>query len=90
MIHLAKDLSPAERAAAELLLGRPIDDGETVSVQAFDSAPIPEERRREISAALRDLFAEVDRNLPGAAPEEAEEIFEDAMRSGRPGYRSHR
>lgn len=90
MVHQAKDLSPAQRAAAELLLGRPLEDRETLTVQAFDSAPVSEERRQEISAGLRKLFADVDRSLEVAAPENAEDAFEEAMRSSRPDYRSHR
>jgi Asp-tRNA(Asn)/Glu-tRNA(Gln) amidotransferase A subunit family amidase len=89
MIHQARDLSPAQRAAAELLLGRALDEKESISVQAFESAPVSEERRREVSAELRTLFAEVDLNLRPTTPEEAEEIFTEAMRSSRPGYRTH-
>ena len=89
MIHQARDLSPAQRAAAELLLGRPIDETESISVQAFESAPVSEQRRREVSAKLRQLFSEVDSNLRPATIGEAEEIFTEAMRSSRPGYNTH-
>jgi len=89
MIHQARDLSPAQRAAAELLLGRPLDENESLSVQAFEPAPVSEQRRREVSAELRRLFAEVDRNLRPTTADEAEEIFTEAMRSSRPGYRTH-
>jgi hypothetical protein len=90
MIHQARDLSPEQRAAAELLLGRPIEETEAISVQAFEPASVSEERRREVSAALRKLFAEVDSNLRPATAEEAEEIFTAAMRSSRPGYRTRK
>jgi len=89
MIHQARDLSPAEKAAAELLLGRPLEEGESISVQAFEPAAVSEQRRREVSVELRKLFAEVDQNLPRATVDEAEEIFSEAMRSSRPGYRTH-
>jgi hypothetical protein len=59
MVHEAKDLTPAERAAAELLLGRPLTDEETISVQAFNATPLSEEQRRRVNAELRRLFAEV-------------------------------
>jgi hypothetical protein len=90
MIHQAKDLSPVQRAAAELLLGRPLDDNESISVQAFDAAPVSEQRRREVSGELRRLFSEVDLHLRPATSGEAEEIFTEAMRSSRPQYRTHR
>jgi hypothetical protein len=90
MVHQARDLSPAQRAAAELLLGRPLDEKESISVQAFEPAPVSEQRRREVSAELRKLLAEVDSNLRQATPAETEEIFTEAMRSSRPGYRIRR
>jgi Asp-tRNA(Asn)/Glu-tRNA(Gln) amidotransferase A subunit family amidase len=89
MIHRARDLSPAQRAAVELLLGRPLDEKESISVQAFDPAPMSEERRREVSAELRSLFAEVDLHLRPTTADQAEEIFTEAMRSSRPRYRNH-
>ncbi len=55
MVHQAKHLSPAQRAAAE----------------------------------LQRLFAEVDLNLVPISADEAEDIFTEAMRSSRPGYRTH-
>lgn len=90
MVHRTTELSPEQRAAAELLLGRPLRQEECVSVQAFEAASVPEDRRREVLARLTALFAEVDRNLKPASPEEAEEVFTEAMRSSRPGYRSRR
>jgi hypothetical protein len=45
-----ESLSPLQRAAAELLLGRPLDDKESVSVQAFETASVSEQRRLEVSA----------------------------------------
>jgi hypothetical protein len=90
MIHQARNLSPAQRAAAELLLGRSLDEKESISVQAFEPAPVSEQRRREVSSELRRLFAEVDLNLRPATAEEAEEIFSEAMRNSRPGYRTRK
>lgn len=89
MVHQVRDLSKEQRAAAELLLGRPLGEEESISVQAFELAPISEQRRREVAAELQKLFAEVDRNLRPTMAEEAEEIFTEAMRSSRPGYRTH-
>ena len=86
MVHQAKDLSPEQKAAAELLLGRRLGEGETVSVQAFNEPPVSEERRREVAARLRELFASANENLKSTSEEEAEEIFIEAMRSSRPGF----
>jgi hypothetical protein len=90
MIHQAKDLSPAQKAAAEVLLGRPLAERESISVQAFEPAAVSEQRRREVSVELRRLFAEVDQNLQPTTVDETEEIFSEAMQSSRPGYRTHR
>jgi len=90
MVHQVSGLSPEQRAAAELLLGRPLEEKESISIQAFESAPVSEQRRREVSAELRRLFAEVDSNLRPTAVDEVEEIFTEAVRSSRPGYRTHR
>ncbi len=81
MILQAHNLSPEQRAAAELLLGRPLEERESVSVQAFELPPIPEDRRREVSFKLRKLFAEVDLNLRPATSEETEEILIEAIGS---------
>ena len=39
MIHSAKDLSPDQKQALESLLGRPILDGERVSVRTIPTSP---------------------------------------------------
>jgi hypothetical protein len=52
-------------------------------VQAFESAPVSEQGRREVSAELRKLFAEMDANLRPVTKDEAEKIFTEAMRSSR-------
>ena len=90
MIHQAKDLSPEQKAAAEVLLGRPLAERESISVQAFEPAAVSEQQRREVSVELRRLFAEVDQNLRPTTVDETEEIFSEAMQSSRPGYRTHR
>lgn len=88
MIHRVRDLSPEQRSAAELLVGRPLREDESITVQAFEVPPVSEERRREVSAELRTLFAEVDANLRTSGQDDAEDVFAEAMRSSRPGYRS--
>ncbi len=39
MIHSVKDLSPDQKLAIESLLGRPISEGEQVSVRALPASP---------------------------------------------------
>jgi len=90
MIHQAKDLSPEQKAAAEVLPGRALAEKESISVQGFEPAAVSEQRRREVPVELRRLFAEVDQNLRPATVDEAEEIFREAMQSSRPGYRDQR
>jgi hypothetical protein len=90
MIHQAIELSPEQKAAAELLLGRPLHDSESISVQAFEPPPTSERRRREVAAELQRLFDQVDLNLRFTQVDEAEDVFTEAMRSSRPGYRGHR
>jgi hypothetical protein len=86
VVHQASELSPEQRAAAELLLGRRLSDRESLSIVAFEAPPVSEEQRRAVSSQLKELFAKVDRHLQRSTPEEAEEIFVEAMRSSRPGY----
>ena len=75
--------------AIETLLGRPVSEQETVSVQAFQPPVISDQRRREIVEALRQYFAEVDAKRQPVSAEEADDIINEAMRSSRPGYRPH-
>lgn len=90
MVHQAKNLSPAQRAAAELLLGRPLREKESISVQAFYPAQVSEQRRRAVAEEIQRLFAEVDLNPRPATADEVEDVFTEAMRSSRPGYRTRR
>jgi len=89
MICNAEDLSPAQKAAVETLLGRTVQQGEAVSVRTFEPARVTHERRLEIAAELRKFFAEVDAVGQQVSEEEAEDIVTEAMRSVRPGYRPH-
>ena len=81
------DLSPDQRAALETLLGRPVEDGEAVSVRTFEPATASPERRLEIAHELRKYFAEVDSARQPVSEQEAEDLITEAMRSVRPTYR---
>jgi hypothetical protein len=87
MIHHVKDLSPDQKTAVEKLLGRPVSEQETVSVQAFEPSALSDQKRLEIAEALKKYFAEVDSNRLPVSAEEAEDILNEAMRSSRPDYR---
>jgi hypothetical protein len=90
MIRDVKDLSPDQKMAVESLLGRPVSERETVSVQAFQPPVLSDQRRQEIVGALQQYFAEVDAKRQPASVQEADDIIDEAMRDSRPGYRSHR
>lgn len=87
MICNAEDLSPDQKAAVETLLGRPVEQGEAVSVRTFEPARVSRERKLEIATELRKYFAEVDASRRPVSEDEVEDIINEAMRSVRPGYR---
>ena len=89
MICNATDLSPDQKAALEKLLGRPVHDGEAVSVRTFEPAAVSPEQKVEIANELRKYLAEVDATRKPVSDAEAEDIINEAMRSVRPGYRPH-
>jgi hypothetical protein len=88
MIHEVKDLSPDQKQAVESLLGRPVSEQETVSVQAFQPPAVPVQRRQEIAEALRRYFAEVDAKRQPVSADAASGMIDEAMRESRPGYRT--
>jgi hypothetical protein len=62
--------------------------GNSMTHQARELSP--EQRRREVAAELVKLFAKVDSNRQPTTFDEAEEVFTEAMRSSRPGYRTQK
>lgn len=89
MIHRAKDLSPDQKKLIESLVGRRVLEDETISVQAFETPSISDEKRQHVAEELRKYFAEIDANRQPVSSTEADEIITEAIRSTRPGYRSH-
>jgi hypothetical protein len=89
MICIARELSPDQKAAIEMLLGRRVQDGEAVSVRTFRPAALPHQRKMEIAGELRKYFAEVDVARQNISEPEAEAIITQAIRSARPGYHPH-
>lgn len=89
MIRNAIDLTPTEKTALETLLGRPVQDGEAVSLRTFEQAKISPQERLEIADDLKKYFAEVDATRKPVTESEREDAITEAMRSVRPSYRPH-
>jgi hypothetical protein len=85
MILQKEDLSPSQREAIEQLIGRRLQDEESISLMAFSFESLPNSERQ---AARKELleFLESDRPGPQGSEEEFEAAFLEAMRSVRPGY----
>ena len=90
MLYRVKDLSPQQRRAAEILLGRPVSDKEAVSIKSLDPATIipsrlsPEERIAALRA-LDERFAA--RVVPEVRPEEEDDLVAEAFRLTGPDHR---
>ena len=87
MLHKASELSSEQRIALESLLGRAISDRETISLRAFEPAPLSDAQRAEILASLDAYFARIDSKRPAMPDSEADAVINEALRSARPGYR---
>ncbi len=90
MIHKAKDLSFEQRRAVESLLGRPVSESEAIAIRAYQPDLVSDQRRREIIEVLEAHFAAIDARCQPVSAEEAEAIFEEAMRSSRQDYQTKR
>jgi len=92
MLHPVKDLSPEERRAIENLLGRLLDEDESVSIKGIRPTAIIPPRltpgeRTEAIKKLRQYFAKVDARRKPVSEEEEETIINEALRSVRRDYR---
>jgi hypothetical protein len=90
MAFLAKDLSPQQRQAIESLLGRSMSEKEAVTIRAYEPAAVSAQRRAEIIARMEAYFTELDATREPTSVDEADAVFEEAMRQTRPNYRTHR
>jgi hypothetical protein len=90
MLYQAKDLSPEQKRAAEILLGHAVSEDEAVSIKSLGPTTIipsklsPEERV-EALRALEKRIANAHR--PEVGEEEEEAVVNEALRSTRPNYR---
>jgi hypothetical protein len=85
-----KDLSPEQKWAAEILLGYPVSEDETVSIKSLGPSTImpsklSSEERIEALRALNERFAETPG--PEVSENEEEAAVNEALRSSRPNYR---
>lgn len=87
MLHKASELSAEQRNALESLLGRRISDRETISVRAFEPAPLSETQRVEMLASLDAYFSRIDAKRPAMSTADVEAVVNEALRSTRPRYR---
>jgi hypothetical protein len=90
MLYHVKDLSPQQKKAAEILLGRPVSEDEVLSIKSLaPSTIIPSKfspvERIEALQALNERFAK------GVHPEVGEDeeasVAKEALCSTRPNYR---
>jgi len=90
MLYLVKDLSPEQKHAAEVLLGRAVSDDEAVSIKSLNPSTIipaslsPAERIAAMRA-LDERFAA--RPLADVSSEEEEALVREAFHATRPDRR---
>jgi len=89
MAFLAKNLSPEQRLAIESLLGRSVSEKEAIAIRAYEPVVLSAERRAEIIAGLEAHFAALNAAREPGSSDQADAIFEEAMRQTRPNYRTH-
>jgi hypothetical protein len=85
MVHHVKDLSADQRLAIESLLGRSLDNEESVTIRPahmIKDAPSGEERIRRFGSYLAhlDMMAERVKHVP---EDEIERIIDEALRDVR-------
>ena len=89
MEHHVRDLSTDARQLIEQLLGRPVNDEETISVRSLpvvkEAPPLAE--RVRIGEELDRYFAGIDRKLASVDPDELEDALDEAMKHVRPSYK---
>ena len=92
MLHRVKDLSADQRLVAEVLLGHPLSEGESLSIRSIsetDMLPdgLPGEKMREALDRLDGYFASIDAKRMPISEDEEPSIIDEALRSTRPHYR---
>jgi hypothetical protein len=90
MLYHVKDLTPEQRQAAQILLGRPVAEDEAVSIRIVSPAiglppKLSPQERIEAFKALEERFSKMPR--PDVTEDEEDAAFVEAMRSVRPNFR---
>jgi hypothetical protein len=88
MIIESAQLTAQQKAAVEELLGRPLQDRESISVNTI-SVPTAAERQAA-TEKLRNFLNDPKRTRPSCSEEELEDAITEAMQSVRPSYRPMR
>ena len=82
-IHKARDLSPDLRRAAEALLGRNLQEDESISVRAFKGDTVKEAPTGEVRAeAFRRLRARIEQSAaraPGVPEADIDALIDEAV-----------
>jgi hypothetical protein len=82
-IHKARDLSPDLRRAAEALLGRNLQEDESISVRAFKGDTVKEAPTGEARAeAFRRLRARIEQSAaraPGVPEADIDALIDEAV-----------
>ncbi|MBM3762867.1 MAG: hypothetical protein FJW36_21790 [Acidobacteria bacterium] len=89
MIRNANELTPAEKATFEKILGRSIRESESISIHAFEEPKMTLEQKQQIARELERYFEEVDKAALPVREQEYEDAYTEAMRCVRPSYRRH-
>jgi hypothetical protein len=88
MVYDVRDLTPEQKRAAELLLGGPVSENESVRIERTPPSHVSPEQHTKRLAAYEALVARfASRPRPEIDPEEEEAAVLEAMRSVRPNYR---
>ena len=87
VVHQARDLAPDLRRAVETLLGRALQEDETVSVRAFKGSVLKEapsgNARDEAYRRLVDRIDRTAKRAEGVPGEEVDAVIDEAIDSVR-------
>jgi hypothetical protein len=92
MLHKMRDLPLEARGVVENLIGRRLTDDEIFSIRPLRVQKEGATATAALEAAnlFEEYFAEIDRQHPPVAPDQAEAAIGQAMRHVRPSYTSVR
>ena len=71
-------------------MGRAISEKEVLTIRAYEPADLKPQRRTQRIAEMEAFFTAFDESREPASAQEADAVFEEAMRQTRPNYRTHK